>query len=83
MPSASGSVRRYHNEIRLVLLRKRYHAVDIGRLDGNALSASAAMPPLPGRTRYGQPWGFFQCMDDGVLTAAAADNKTFIYCSSV
>ena len=33
-------IRRDHNEIRLVLLRERDHAVDVGRLDGNALRLS-------------------------------------------
>ena len=74
MPSASR-IRRFHlTRSGFLLLRKRYHAVDVGRLDGNALRLSGDAA-CPGRTRYGQPWAF-SIMDDGVA-AAAADNQNF------
>ena len=58
-------IRRDHNEIRLVLLRERDHAVDVGRLDGNALRLSgdaAVARSAPDMVNLG---AFFQCMDDG------------------
>ena len=70
-------VRCDHNEIRLVLLGESNHAVDVGCLDGNALcfSGNAAVARrTPDVVHLG---ALLQCMDDGVLTAAAADNQNF------
>ena len=70
-------VRCYHNEIRLVLLGESNHAVDVGCLDGNALCLSgnaAVARRTPDMVNLG---ALLQCMDDGVLTAAAADNQNF------
>ena len=70
-------IRRDHNEIRLVLLRERDHAVDVGRFDGNALRLSGDAAVARGAPDMVSLGALLQCMDDGVLTAAAADNQNF------
>ena len=60
-----------------MLLGESHHAVDVGRLDGNTLrlSGNAAVARCtPDMVNLG---ALLQCMDDGVLTAAAADNQNF------
>ena len=70
-------VRCDHNEIRLVLLGESNHAVDVGCLNRYALCLSgnaAVARRTPDVVNLG---ALLQCMDDGVLTAAAADNQNF------
>ena len=70
-------IRRDHDEVGLVLLGESHYAVDVGRLDGNALRLSGNAAVARGTPDVVHLGAFLQCMDDGVLTAAAADNQNF------
>ena len=71
-------VLRDHNVIKCLALGKRNHLFHIGGLDVDAVGviADAAVagcaPDLPAVR------ALFQCLDDGVLAAAAADDQDFL-----
>ena len=70
-------VRRDHHEVRLVRLGKGHYAVNIGRLDVDTfrfLRDAAVAGRAPDMVDLG---ALFQGMDDGMLTAAAADHQYF------
>ena len=70
-------VLRHHNVIELFFYGKAHHGVHIGRLDVFALCVIADAAVAGCAPDLAAVRAFFQCLDDGVLAAAAAHYQNF------
>ena len=72
-----GVVLRHHNVIELFFHCKAYHGIHIGGLDVFALGVIADTAVARCAPDLAAVGALFQCLDDGVLAAAAANHQNF------